>query len=221
MRFARWWEKRLLNFCFDDVPQGLFTDQRWCDFVPAFFPTSHIVRDIGCNVATWNIRYRPITREDGQFLAGGEPLRFYHFTGFDSGNNFNDLLKRFAKGCPAAFELWEEYGEALSRFGRDDPSLHHWAFDRFDNGHVISKRARRSYRSDFDLQSRYPDPFDSSSEDSFFSWCSENDRLDDRKADPEEEMYRLQRELDAVYRSRSWKITRPLRWTVTALLGRS
>jgi hypothetical protein len=220
MRFARWWEKRLLNFCFDDVPQGLFTDQRWCDFVPVFFEGTHIVRDIGCNVATWNIRYRPITRQGDTYLAGGQPLRFYHFTGFDSGKNFNDLLRRFAKGYPAAFTLWEDYGVALSKYGHDDPSLHHWAFAHFDNGQLISKRARQAYRSDFDLQGRYADPFDCSSEDSFYRWCTENGRLHDQEPAPEEEMHRLQRELDAVYRSRSWRITRPLRWAVTTMLGR-
>jgi hypothetical protein len=35
-RFASWWRDRLLAFCFDDIPNGLFTDQRWCDHAPVF-----------------------------------------------------------------------------------------------------------------------------------------------------------------------------------------
>ena len=31
LKFASWWEERLLSFCYDEIPRGLFTDQRWCD----------------------------------------------------------------------------------------------------------------------------------------------------------------------------------------------
>lgn len=218
MAFAKWWEKRLLNFCYDDVPQGLFTDQRWCDFVPAFFPGAHIIRDLGYNVATWNIRYRPITKSGDQYMAGGEPLRFYHFTGFDSGKNFDDLLKRFAKGYPAAFELWQDYGEALSMYGHDDDSLRHWEYASFSNGKTISKKARRLYRSDPDLQRTYPDPFNCDIADSFYQWCLDNNAHGDEALDFETEMYRLRHELDSVYRSKSWRITSPLRWAVNTLI---
>ena len=33
---ARWWKDRLHNFCYIDVLRGLFTDQRWCDFIHHF-----------------------------------------------------------------------------------------------------------------------------------------------------------------------------------------
>jgi len=217
LRFAKWWEKRLLYFCYDDVPQGLFTDQRWCDFVPVFFPTSHIVRDIGCNVATWNISYRPITKNGGKYLAGGEPLRFYHFTGFDSGNNFNELLTRFAKGYPAAFELWEDYGRMLAKHGHDDSSLHHWAFAAFDNGHVISKHARQAYRNNYDLQQQFSDPFASDNTESYFHWCQEHGMLDEHAEEPAQELRRLRQELESVYASRSWRVTWPIRWAKAAL----
>ena len=71
-RFAAWWRDRLLQFCFDDIPSGLFTDQRWCDLVPAFFSNVHVLRDSGYNVASWNLSRRPISIEkDGSLRAGG------------------------------------------------------------------------------------------------------------------------------------------------------
>lgn len=219
LRFAQWWAKRLLYFCYDDVPLGLFTDQRWCDFVPAFFPTTHIVRDVGCNVATWNIRYRPITKEGDVYLAGGEPLRFYHFTGFDSGDNFNELLTRFAKGYPAAFELWGGYGEMLSLHGHDDPDLHHWAFATFDNGQEIPKRARQVYRTNSDMQQQYPQP-NKTSGNSFYQWCAENGMLGGDSEEPEQEIRRLRMELESVYASRSWRVTWPLRWILATIFRR-
>lgn len=53
-RFAHWWRDRLLDFCIDDLPNGLFTDQRWCDHVPGLFSNVHVLRDPGYNVASWN-----------------------------------------------------------------------------------------------------------------------------------------------------------------------
>lgn len=53
-RFAAWWRDRLLEFCFDDIPNGIFVDQRWCDLAPAFFEGVHVLRDPGYNVASWN-----------------------------------------------------------------------------------------------------------------------------------------------------------------------
>ena len=84
LQFIRWWAARLRLFCRDDIPGGLFTDQRWCDLAPAFFSQLGIVRDPGCNVATWNIAHRPLSRDDtGHFLVRDVPLRFYHFTSYD------------------------------------------------------------------------------------------------------------------------------------------
>ena len=44
-RFAAWWRDRLHRFCWDDVPGGLFVDQRWCDLVPALFP--YLMNNLG------------------------------------------------------------------------------------------------------------------------------------------------------------------------------
>ena len=42
--FAAWWRERCYRLCIDDVPNGLFTDQRWVDLVPALFPEVAILR---------------------------------------------------------------------------------------------------------------------------------------------------------------------------------
>jgi len=84
--FARWWADRLYYFCRDEIPNGLFTDQRWVDLAPAMFDGVNVMRSPRYNVATWNISTRKLT---GDFTTGfrvdGEALGFYHFTGFDSG----------------------------------------------------------------------------------------------------------------------------------------
>ncbi len=57
-RFAEWWNDRLLSFCYDEIPSGLFVDQKWCDLVPALFDKVGILRDPGYNVASWNLSNR-------------------------------------------------------------------------------------------------------------------------------------------------------------------
>ncbi len=94
--FAAWWCDRLLNFCYDDKAQGLFTDQRWIDCVPAFFEDHSILREPIYNVATWNLTHREVagSLKDG-ITVNGKPLCFYHFSGFDSGAQ-EAMLKRYA-----------------------------------------------------------------------------------------------------------------------------
>src|SRR6185437_1061945 len=54
-RFGHWWNDRLLHWCYDEMDRGIFVDQRWCDHVPALFDKVGVVRDPGCNVASWNL----------------------------------------------------------------------------------------------------------------------------------------------------------------------
>ena len=64
LKFANWWSERLKKYCRDDIPNGMFTDQKWCDLVPAYFDNVKIVRDPGYNVASWNISQRKIEFDD-------------------------------------------------------------------------------------------------------------------------------------------------------------
>lgn len=159
-QFIDWWAARLKDYCVADISNGLFTDQRWIDLAPAFFSRLQIVRDRGCNVATWNIHHRPITRNaDGSYMAGGGPLRFYHFTGYDSGDGRGVLIK-YAADQIDAIELWDAYAQDLARAGHRNPALNHFAYGQFSNGDSIDPRLRRIYRARPDLQDAFPDPFE-------------------------------------------------------------
>jgi hypothetical protein len=78
-----WWSARLTEFCRNDVQSGLFVDQRWIDLVPGIFERTHIVRHRGCNVGYWNLPARTLAGGDELRLSTGEPLVFFHFSGFD------------------------------------------------------------------------------------------------------------------------------------------
>ncbi len=167
--FIKWWAERLRLFCRDDIPSGIFTDQRWCDLAPAFYSRLHIVRDRGCNVATWNIAHRPLSKDAaGTFLTAGVPLRFYHFTGYDSGAGFG-MLARYASSQEVAQELWDIYAKDIKAEGQGDPNLKSWIYGNFENGEAIPTKARRLYQQRKDVQEKFPSPY-SVVEPSYFSW---------------------------------------------------
>lgn len=167
--FIRWWAKRLRLFCRDDIPGGLFTDQRWCDLAPAFFSGLGIIRDRGCNVATWNIAHRRLSKDDaGVFLVAGTPLRFYHFTSYDNGNGAA-MLMRYASNQAFAYELWDTYGKDLLAEGQGDTRYRGWFYGQFENGETIPIEARRIYQARPDIQRAFPEPY-SVVEPCFLSW---------------------------------------------------
>jgi hypothetical protein len=160
LRFARWWESRLRTFCFDDVPNGLFVDQRWCDHAPGLFDRVKILRDPGLNVASWNISQRRVAIErSGAITANGSPLRFFHFTKLgpvgetatakQAGDNFE------------VFELWRWYKGQVAAAA--EPAIPHgwWFYGRFSDGSPIERRHRLLYRTRPDLQRRFPEPYGS------------------------------------------------------------
>ncbi len=133
LRFARWWRDRLLAHCFDDPERGLFTDQRWCDHVPVFFPGTHVLRDPGCNVACWNLSRRPIEiGRDGLIRAGGHLLRFFHFT--KMATDGPGAIEQFAGDGVGVFELVHWYRARLAAHAVDGLPDGWWAFGRYDDG---------------------------------------------------------------------------------------
>ncbi len=157
-RFARWWNDRLLAFCHDDIPRGLFVDQRWCDHVPAFFDRFHVLRDPGYNVASWNLSRRKIAiGRDGSITVNGSPLRFWHFTKL--GPTGDTMTRRYAGTNYEVHEIWNWYKRLVAE--AHDPRIgsRYWVFGAFEDGVAIQKPWRELYRSRADLQAAFPDPF--------------------------------------------------------------
>jgi hypothetical protein len=171
-RFAAWWAHRVYYFCRSEIANGLFTDQRWIDLVPAFFTGVAIQRSGRHNVATWNITTRDMTRNaQGQFLVDGEPLGFYHFTGFDSGAH-KIMAHKNAPGNAAVHSLVQWYEDSTRELAKDPLSQVPWAFGCYSNGTPVPKVHRFLFRQRPDLQRHYPNPFDASGSSSVFAWMT-------------------------------------------------
>lgn len=226
LRFLCWWRDRLLDYCYDDIPNGLFTDQRWVDLAPAFFEGVHIVRDKVYNVATWNLTHRHVEQSpDGRLTVDGEPVRFYHFSGFDSGDQ-GIMLSKYAPSGSPLFELRRAYIQQMKDEGQENLGNLPCKFSCFSNGQPILKEHRVLYRLRGDLQKAFPHPAVVNDDQAcYYNWF-EKTRPQELEAaeDYQEQTGRhsdvavsmLMAEIQAIQNSRSYRLgqalTRPYRF---------
>ena len=95
--FLEWWSKRLEDYCFANLTESLFTDQKWVDMLPSFFSDKLLVcRNKGLNMAPWNFHERVVSEDDGVLYVANRfeansaktPLVFVHYSGY----NYKALL---------------------------------------------------------------------------------------------------------------------------------
>lgn len=83
--FLDWWEERTLKIGYSKVEEGLFVDQLWINLVPIFFDKVKILKELGLNVAPWNLHERnSITKVGDKFIMiDNSILLFYHFSSYN------------------------------------------------------------------------------------------------------------------------------------------
>lgn len=153
-----WWKRRLEDYCFADKTEGLHVDQKWMDFIPAFYNDGvRIIRHLGCNVAFWNLHERTLYTSENDTLRirhriGKEPdadLLFFHFAAFDPFNSdvihkHNPQVKR--THFPEYTSLLNLYAERLLSNNFAETVKLPYSYGTFDNGDTITKFQRRLYR---------------------------------------------------------------------------
>ncbi len=159
-----WWQSKLARQCVVDLRNGVFVDQSWMDLVPGLFANVAILRHPGYNVAYWNLAQRPIARNDqGRWTAGGEPLVFFHFSGFDPERpeGFSRHQDRFTLAhLGLAGELVAGYGERLIANGAARYAREPFGYGAFKDGTPVPSSFRRLYRhSERVRESLGADPF--------------------------------------------------------------
>jgi glycosyltransferase involved in cell wall biosynthesis len=178
--FCSWWEERTRLDAISHPEQGLFTDQRWIDFVPSLFPHA-IQRDPGWNVAYWNAHERPLSeRADGTVLAAGAPLRFLHLSGFDHRHPY--LLSRHQRHRPRTLlsenpvlsHLVTRYRDKLLAAGVTQAERIPYRFGRLNNGPFpieVRRHLRRLILDPPPGTVAPPNPFDAG-EELFLDWLN-------------------------------------------------
>jgi hypothetical protein len=169
--FAKWWGERCYEYCRDDVPNGLFTDQRWCDLVPALFDRVHVLRDPGCNVASWNVSKRKVRfDQNGAARVNDSLLKFFHFTKVDHIGEV--MLRRYAGRELDIIELMYWYRNQLKIRELAGVPPRYWVYGTYEDGLPIESEARRSYGKLRGAPAKFPDPF-STAGNCFRDWYKE------------------------------------------------
>lgn len=143
-----WWSARLEHYCLEDVPFGLFVDQKWVDLVPALFERTAIVRHRGCNVAYWNLHTRPLAASDPPRLVSGEPVVFFHFSGFDARKPeqlAKDQTRIDVAQEPALARLLASYARRVIERGHLERLSMPYGLPRFSLRSTVRNLRRRLY----------------------------------------------------------------------------
>src|SRR3989338_1796908 len=156
-RFLTWWAKRCYDHAYYAPTEGLFYDQPFLNFAPAFFPNTYILRETNYNAAFWNSRDRKITCRGNAFFVDDQPLAFFHFTHL--GYHEREILEKMDFYGPALTKLVKLYYGRLQQAGSDQVKNSPWWYSRYDDGKPISDHQRTIYRRLPQLEVRFPDPF--------------------------------------------------------------
>lgn len=168
--FAEWWRDRCGKWCYDDIPNGVFTDQKWSDLVPGLFDGVKVLRSPRFDVATWNTTQRRFSGswKEG-FRVNGEPLGFYHFTGFDAG--WHDVMLERALAPKVQKQLTDWYKDEHAKAASDPLCQRPWAFLNYSDGTKIPKEHRAYYHTDWGVMDYFKNPFDvTTTENNYRAW---------------------------------------------------
>lgn len=182
--FLDWWWERLRRDAVVDLARMLFTDQRWIDFVPGLFD-HQILKDPGLNVAYWNLHGRDVQRTAAGFEVNGQPLRFFHFSGYSPfrphvlSKHQGDHPRVRLVDAPAVAELAAAYGEKLVQAGLIESGgpAYGWSGEQ---GFVLDRAMRRAYQhavrqNDLTGRALPPDPFSGDGGAAFQDWLQTRD----------------------------------------------
>lgn len=141
--YLRWWAERLVDYSHIDFTKGTFTDQKWANLAPYMFEGIKVLTDRTYNVATWNQAKRKVTRDkDGKWYVNGDPMRFYHFSGFGHGFAWADSeLEYFAKTDSDLIDLWDLYKDLYRKEGLSQTAPP-WIWDRKRSGELMTRNDR-------------------------------------------------------------------------------
>ena len=216
--YANWWSKRLVDHCYDDIPSGLFTDQKWGDIVPCLFDNIKIWEHPGANVATWNISNREMSTRNEHIIVNEEPLLFYHFSGFDSGAFFS-MSKKWGNNNDPLNYLREWYITSLDREGQQSVCKGDCCYDFYDNGEKVENWHRRILRDRNAVSSFFKNtnPYITAQEKSYYAWLKNEATLPHSHTDGTD-YYKNQ--LDMIMSSRSYKLALKLKAIKNKIVGK-
>lgn len=183
--FLTWWAARLRRDCIVDPSRGLFVDQRLLDFVPGFYEHA-VVRNRSYNVAYWNLHERDVAWVGQRYEVDGEPLRFFHYSGFDPccpdvlSKHQGRLPRIKLADRPVLARMCGDYAEKLLAEGYEQAAATSYGYGQTATGLALDHQCRRTYRQDLVAHEEashaaLPNPFDPAEAEAFSAWWDSRD----------------------------------------------
>jgi hypothetical protein len=138
--FIDWWKGRLRENCIIDTSNGIFVDQLPINFVPIYFDNVYVSKNMGLNMAYWNLHERKINEENGVFYVNETPLVFFHFSSFvANGNAISKIVKYYTfENRPDLLPLAKIYAEEMTK-------NHHKSFKIFASFYGVTVKKNVLY----------------------------------------------------------------------------
>lgn len=162
-RMLDWWEERCLREGFSEGRSGLFVDQKWINLVPGIFGSVGICRDVGCNMAYWNLNERMLMRNGEEYRVNKViPLRFFHFSGVDVDDAamLSKNTDRFSlESRPDLAPLFSDFKFEVIKNRVPAKDGIPYGFDIFSDGSTVTRLQRRMFAAR-EAEFGDEDPFD-------------------------------------------------------------
>jgi glycosyltransferase involved in cell wall biosynthesis len=167
-RFLAWWTRCLERPGVDE--------ERWLDLAPDLFPDAALLGDPGYMVSFWNLHERRLERRGEELLAGGRPLRVFHFSGFRPDRPYwlsEQATRVRVVDDPTLAELCGTYAERLHAAGWTPPRASIGDIDRLGNGQRVDHLVRALWKEALGGGRDFGDPLSPDAGDAFVGWMRE------------------------------------------------
>ena len=179
--FLTWWRDRLATDCVVSAREQLFVDQRWVNLAVGYWDVA-VVRDLGVNLAYWNIDEGEFEQSADGLLCGRQPVALFHFSGLPKSGDERwtthvpDVQKQPSGDVGALRSVFARYSDAVERqsaiLNLDARTEVSYPFARTADGDVLTLEQRRFARAvtKAGAGERIPDPFRRSSAEDYRRW---------------------------------------------------
>lgn len=78
----RWWKEECLKWCYSQMEDGKYGDQKYLDYMPGMFPGVCDIENRGAGMAYWNEFSYKYSSEGLVYAGKMYPYVFFHYSGF-------------------------------------------------------------------------------------------------------------------------------------------
>lgn len=122
INLLKWWQRRLFESCYLNTAVGLCVDQLWMNLSVCYTEKSYVLKDLGHNMAPWNLHERKLSKKNGiEYVNEETPLTFFHFSHITDKNNFlkaHEPMLTFDQR-PDLVDIFKLYNEQIVYNGKD------------------------------------------------------------------------------------------------------